>query len=197
MTGDAAYPRPRLASGGVYLRPAERDDIPRFVRWFSDAAMVRFLASTAPFSTAEEERWFERMLERQRTSAWFFVICRRTDGTPIGTIGLEDLDPVNGSAQVGIALGESRGEGLGSDAMRAILGFAFEELRLERVWLDVAAENAPAIRSYAKVGFVTEGTLRRAWFLEGGFHDLHRMAILRDEWTAAVARQRDGGGGDA
>jgi RimJ/RimL family protein N-acetyltransferase len=179
--------RPMLASGGVYLRPAERDDIPRFVRWLSDAETARFLAARSPLSIAKEERWFEQMLERHGTEMWFFVVCRREDDRPIGTVALGDIDQPNGSAQVGIALGEARGEGLGTDAMRAILGLGFGELRLERIWLDVVAQNAPAIRSYGKVGFVHEGTLRRAMFSAGDFHDVLRMAILRAEWDAVRA----------
>lgn len=186
---DAATPRPMLVSGGVYLRPAERADVPRFVRWLSDAETARWLAARSPLSLALEERWFDRLLERQGSEVWHYVICRLDDGTPIGTIALGDLDQANGSAQVGIALGEDRGHGLGTDAMRAILDLGFGELRLERVWLDVVAENAPAIRSYEKVGFVQEGTLRRATYTAGAFHDVQRMAILRHEWEGRQTRR--------
>ena len=181
---EAVPQRPMLASGGVFLRPAERADVPRFARWLSDAETARWLAARSPLSLAMEERWFERLLERQGTEVWHYAICRRDDGASIGTIALGDLDQANGSAQVGIALGEARGQGYGTDAMRAILDFGFGELRLERVWLDVVAENAPAIRSYEKVGFVLEGTLRRAMYTGGVFHDVRRMAILHPDWEA-------------
>jgi len=178
------HERPMLASGGVYLRPAERVDIPRFVRWLSHAETSRFLAKRSPLSLAMEERWFDKMLERHGSELWYFVVCRRKDGRPIGTIALGDIDQPNGSAQVGITLGEDRGQGLGTDAMRAILAFGFDELRLERVWLDVAEGNDPAIRSYEKAGFVREGTLRRAMYTAGTFCDVLRMAILRSEWQS-------------
>jgi RimJ/RimL family protein N-acetyltransferase len=37
---------------------------------------------------------------------------------------------------------------------------------------------------YERVGFVHEGTSRHALYSDGAFHDLHRMSVLRDEWTA-------------
>ncbi len=75
-----------------------------------------------------------------------------------------------------------RGRGLGTDALRAILSFAFGSLRLERVWLDVYDFNPGARRVYERVGFVHEGVLRHAVFRGGRFVDVHRMAILADEW---------------
>lgn len=46
----------------VYFRPAERADLPTFVRWSNDAEVTRHLAMYAPMSEAAEEGWFERML---------------------------------------------------------------------------------------------------------------------------------------
>ena len=178
------HERPMLASGGIYLRPAESEDIPRLVRWLNDAETSRYLAKRSPLSLAMEERWFERMLERHGSELWYFVVCRAADGRAIGMVALGDVDALNGAAEVGITLGEERGHGFGTDAMRAILDFGFGELRLERIWLDVVAENAPAIRSYEKTGFALEGTMRRALLIGGEFHDVLRMAILRSEWAS-------------
>jgi RimJ/RimL family protein N-acetyltransferase len=65
-----------------------------------------------------------------------------------------------------------------------MLGFAFRELNLHRVQLDVFAFNPRAIRCYEKAGFRHEGTLRDAFFRDGVFHDVHRMAVLETEFDA-------------
>ena len=170
----------------VYLRPAERDELPLFVKWLNDAATARFLAVRAPLSLPLEEHWFERMLERFGTDSYHFVICRLADDRPIGTIGLEQIDYVNGSAGLGIAVGEEgdRGVGNGTDALNALVDFGFGELRLERIWLEVYEGNDRAVRSYEKGGFKHEGVMRRGTFHRGQFFDVIRMAILRDEWQA-------------
>ena len=53
----------------VYLRPAERNDIPLFVRWLNDAETASFLSMRAPMSIAAEEEWFEQLLGRPRQGA--------------------------------------------------------------------------------------------------------------------------------
>jgi diamine N-acetyltransferase len=179
-----------IAHGDVYLRPAERADLPLFVAWLSDARTIRTLGFFAPISLGQEEAWYERAVQTQGRERWHFVICRSEDDRPVGVCGLDALDLVNGSSPFGIVIGqeEDRGRGYGSDATAAILRFAFESLRLERVWLDVYDFNEGAIRVYERAGFVHEGTLRHALWREGRWVDVRRMAILADEWRARSSR---------
>ena len=177
---------PIIRGEHVWLRPAERSDVPVFVRWFNDAEMTRYLAARGPMSLAAEERWFDAMLERQGKDNYLFVICLLADDRPIGTIGLHEVDYISGNASFGIAIGEKElwGRGLGTDALNAIADFGFGELRLERIWLYCYAFNPRGRRSYEKAGFSVEGILRRAHFQEGEHHDVLLMSLLRDEWQA-------------
>lgn len=175
---------PMIRGELVYLRPAERADIPIFVRWFNDAETNSFLSMRAPLSIELEEDWFERAVAQQGKDGYHFVICRLDDDRPIGTIGLFALDHVNGSAGMGITIGEKElwGQGFGGDALNALLDFGFGELRLERIWLDVYDFNTRARRSYEKCGFTLEGTKRHAFYRNGRHIDVQLMAILRAEW---------------
>jgi diamine N-acetyltransferase len=174
-----------IAHGSVYLRPGERDDIPLFVRWFGDARTARTLGMRAPLSIAGEERWFDRMLEHHGKDEWFFVVCRVEDDRAVGSAGFFAVDGVNGSAGLGISIGDpgDTGKGYGGDAIRALLGFGFGQLRLERVWLDVFDHNEAARRLYERIGFVTEGRLRHEFWRDGRWVDSFRMAMLADEWA--------------
>jgi RimJ/RimL family protein N-acetyltransferase len=179
-------PPPIIRGEHVYLRAPERSDLPDFVRWFNDASVTHHLAMFAPMSMAAEQTWFERMLAAQGTTDYHFVICLRADDRPIGTVGLHAIDARNGSAEFGIAIGETeeQNRGYGTDSLRAICDFGFGELRLERIGLDVYAGNDRARRSYEKAGFVHEGTRRHAHFARGEYSDVHVMSLLRDEWQA-------------
>ncbi len=183
--------RPPIIRGDqIFLRPAERGDLPLFVRWFNDAHVLRNLAMRAPMSAAGEATWFDRMLAVQGSTDYHFVICLLADTRPIGTAGLHAIDLHNGTAEFGIAIGEKEewNKGLGTDALRAICDFGFGELRLERIGLHVYAGNDRARRSYERAGFTHEATLRHAHFARGEHHDAHVMSLLRDEWSALPHR---------
>ena len=182
---------PMIQEGRVYLRAAERDDIPLFLEWLNDWDTTRTLGLRAPLSRPMEEHWFDKMVEGQGKDGYFFVACLLEDDRPIGTLGLFELDLANGSAGLGIVVGKAadRGKGFGTEMLRALLGFGFGQVRLERVWLEVYAGNDHARRVYERVGFVPEGTLRHAIFREGRFLDVDRMAILADEWRTTMAQE--------
>jgi RimJ/RimL family protein N-acetyltransferase len=168
----------------VRLRAIERSDIPTFVRWLNDPEVRRFLLMFEPMSTADEERWFERRLSSHDDYLYSFEGAVDGRWTHLGNIGLHRVDWKNRSAVLGIVIGEKEhwGKGFGTEAVRLMLRFAFGELNLHRVELDVYDFNPRAIRSYEKAGFRREGTLRQALFREGGYHDVYRMAVLQSEF---------------
>ena len=185
MTSPQRPALPILRAERVFLRPAERSDIPTFVRWFNDSELTSFVSMRDPMSLAMEERWFEQMLQDHGKSRYLFVICLLEDATPIGNIGLFDIDLVNGSAGIGITIGEKQlwGQGYGTDAMFALIDFGFGQLRLERLWLEVYDFNPRARRVYEKVGFVHEGMKRQALRFEAEWIEAHIMSILTGEWS--------------
>ena len=178
---------PLIAHGPVYLRTPERADIPLFIGWLNDRRTARTLGIVAPLSTPMEETWFDAMTADQGKTRYNFTACLLEDDRPIGTVGLFDVDLMNGSAGLGIQVGTAgdRGRGYGTAMLQAMLWFGFGQLRLERIWLDVFDFNPSARRVYERVGFQHEGALRHAIFREGRFADVHRMAILADEWRSA------------
>ena len=186
MNDEQTQPLPIIRGERVYLRAQERSDIPLFVRWLNDSETTSYLSMRAPMSEPMEEAWFNRMVEQQGKDAYHFTMCRIEDDLPIGTIGLFQVDTVNGNVGMGISIGEKSlwGQGLGTDAMNALLDFGFGQLRLERMWLEVYDFNARGRRSYEKSGFVLEGIERHAIFKRGMYYDVHLMSILRDEWAA-------------
>jgi RimJ/RimL family protein N-acetyltransferase len=87
---------------------------------------------------------------------------------------------------MGIQIGEREywGKGYGTDALRVLLRYAFDELNLARVSLSVLEGNVRAMRSYEKCGFKYEGRERQAWAYEGRRWDEVYMGLLREEWEA-------------
>ena len=65
-----------------------------------------------------------------------------------------------------------------------LLRFAFDEVNLNRAYLRVFDYNARGIRAYEKIGLVHEGRERQAIWRDGTYHDVHLMAMLREDWQA-------------
>ncbi|MGC8874793.1 MAG: GNAT family N-acetyltransferase [Chloroflexia bacterium] len=170
----------------VRLRAIEREDLPRCVAWLNDPEVVRYLTLYLPLSREDEERWFEGYLQDPRRKV---LAIEAETGEHIGNIGLEEIDWKNRCAELGIFIGEKDrwGQGYGTDAVRTLLRFAFEELNLNRVQLHVFAFNERARRCYIRCGFVEEGRQRQAHYTEGRYHDVILMSILRAEWDALQA----------
>ncbi len=168
----------------VRLRPPERDDLPRFVQWFSDPDVRRHLKIYLPFSLAQEERWFEAMVERVERQEQVLMCIETAEGELIGNIGLHAINWKDRSAELGIIIGDKAywGQGYGGAAIRALLGVALGEMNLHRIFLRVDADNSRGIRCYEKVGFQREGINRDAVFREGAYHDQYVMSILETEF---------------
>ena len=128
------------------------------------------------------QKWIEKQLEEQR--GFSFAIRTLVDDRLIGDVGLGGLSWNQGDAYIGIGIGEREfwGKGYGSDAMGIMLQYAFTELNLHRVTLNVFEYNQRAIRSYEKVGFQHEGRVRKYLNREGRRWDMMFMGILREEW---------------
>jgi RimJ/RimL family protein N-acetyltransferase len=165
------------------LRAIERSDIPAFLRWFNDPEVRSYVFAVFPTSRAEEERWFEAQVGDD--SMHIFAV-ETSDGVHIGRAGLRELDWKNRSAVCGIVIGEKSywHRGYGSDALRTLLRFAFEELNLHRVSLNVYAFNQRAIRCYENIGFRHEAQLRQRRFTAGRYVDELVMGMLGEEWRA-------------
>ena len=164
-----------------------------FGRWGHDSEYLRLL-STEPariWSEAQIKKWIEKEREKPQPEFYGFSIHTLEDDRLIGDIGLDMPQPPHGDTFVGIGLGDRAywDQGYGTDAMRIMLGYAFMELGLHRLSLNVFEYNPRAIRSYQKLGFVEEGRQREFLNREGRRWDMVYMGILREEWEQRKERQ--------
>lgn len=169
--------------------PKELSEI--YSRWSRDSEFWRLMDSgiTRPYSAKSTEKFLEDMLLEPKADSFQFSIRTLEDDRMVGDIGLGVVGWPQADAFVGIALGDRDlwGKGYGTDAMRIMLRYAFQELNLRRVTLNVFEYNPRAVRSYEKVGFRHEGRQRSALLRDGRRWDILYMGILRQEWQAQNA----------
>ncbi len=180
-----------ICGANVRLRAIERGDLPSFKEWLNDAEVTEGLSNYLPLSMADEEQWYERM-SRLDPEEKPLAIDLEEDGRwrLIGDIGFFNLEWPNRCAEFGIFIGDKSvwNKGYGTESIRLLLKHGFETLNLHRIYLRVYSTNPRARRSYEKIGFVLEGTLREAVYRHGRYADIHVMSVLRSEWNAAEGR---------
>jgi RimJ/RimL family protein N-acetyltransferase len=180
--------KPTLAGALVTLRPVTAQDAESFGRILDDLDVVRLTgsandsgsAATPPLDSLVE--WYGT--RSNQTDRLDLAVIDNATGRVVGEVVLNHWDPGSRAISYRTLIGpEGRDRGLGTEATRLILGYAFDELGLHRVELEVFAFNPRARHVYEKVGFVLEGTRREALCFDGQWVDAHVMAILEHEWT--------------
>ena len=167
-----------LKGDAVALTELRAQDSEILFRWINDPDVVRFNAPFAPVHEPNHAAWFDAIVKA--TDRIVFAIRRVGAPAIVGVLQLTSLHPIHRSAELIVRIGEERdrGRGLGSEAARLAIDFAFRHRNLQRVWLRVFADNPRAIRAYEKAGLTIEGRLRRSCFINGDWVDEIIMARL-------------------
>lgn len=170
----------------VRLAGIDPDEVSKsFAQWNRDSEFMRLLDTDPPRlrSSKSIKEWIEKDFEDNKGMYWF-AIRALDDDRLLGDMTLSVVDWGSRNAFMGIGIGarEFWGKGYGSDAIELLLRYAFTELNLRRVSLNVFEFNERAIRSYEKVGFRLEGRERQVMQREGRRWDIIDMGILREEW---------------
>jgi len=144
----------------VRLRPVEKDDLPRYVKWFQDPQVRAGLTIFMPLSQGQEEKWFQNHLDgfpANQASQPLAIDTPADDGkgwVHIGSCGFHDIDWRARKAEFGIVIGDKAywNKGLGTDALRTLWCFGFDDLNLNRIWATSVRPQQPCDTHLRKSG---------------------------------------------
>ena len=133
-------------------------------------------------------------LEKEKTIKWYeknkddvsrYDAIIEYDGTPVGVIGLINIDTKKKKAEYYITLGEKnyKRKGISYEASKLLINYGFNNYNIEKIWLCVDDENIPAKRLYEKIGFKLEGVLKKDIFFKGKMIDRCMYGICKDDWS--------------
>jgi len=107
----------------------------------------------------------------------------KSSGETIGGASLYNIRWFNKNAYISIFVDvDKQGRGYGSKILKSILKFAFETMNLERVTAEIYEYNEASIKLFESLGFVKEGRLRKAKYMDGKYWDIIIYGLLRDEY---------------
>jgi diamine N-acetyltransferase len=188
MSNEELQPQPFILVQGqrVGLGALRQDLIPTYLKWRSDLEVLRGTGENAQVPTVEAlQAWYEQAT-RPGSRDVHFTIYDLDDLAPVGTAVLVRVDQHDGTAEFGLTVGERRSQGLGTEATRLVLDWAFTVMGLHNILLVTFSWNLPAIRAYSKAGFREIGRRRGAVATYGQRHDQVLMDAVADEFTDSV-----------
>lgn len=167
----------KLEGEKVYLSPINVDDYPIYTKWVNNPNINKYLTIQNKLISLFNER---EILEGLSKEEFVFAIVKCDNDELIGNVGLQNIDYKNGNAELGIFIGEedNLSKGYGSEAIKLLLNYAFNNLRLHNIMLTVYADNLRAIKAYTKCGFKEFGRRREALFRDGHYIDVIYMEII-------------------
>ena len=180
----------RVPGEKVYLSPISMDDIDIFMSWINDPEIVYNLAFyTKVTSLSQEKELVEALAKNGNT---FSIVTQENDRI-IGNCGFFGINEINRSAEIGIMIGEKdyHSKGYGTEAVRLLLKFGFENRNYNNIRLHVFSLNGRAIACYEKAGFKRQGICREALIRGDKKYDMLYMDILADEYFGRIISTED------
>lgn len=176
---------PVLETPRLILRPLRPEDAEAVFAYASDPEVSRYMTWDQHRSLAESHAFIRTAIDRYsggRGGDWGIVV--RDEGRLIGTAGFFDWDLRHARAEVGYVIARTHwNRGLTTEALKALLGFGFGPMALNRVQAMCVKENVASGRVMEKAGMHYEGTLRQYMSIKGAWVDMRVYSMLRGEFT--------------
>lgn len=170
-----------LESGSVTLREFQEEDIENKVRWINDPSNNTYLHYELPLEYSKTLVWFHNKCNEKRLD-----LVIEYERVPVGLIGFLGIEKNHKKAEFYICLGEHqfKRRGIAKKATTLLLQYGFSVLHLNKVFLNVDAENVAACNLYECVGFLCEGYFKEDLFHRGRYIDRKRYAIFSNSLSA-------------
>ncbi len=176
-----------LTDGQITLDALAESDLPILQAFFRRPSDLYYYVPTLVFPRTMAQ--LKKMMADWSDFKRFYTFAIRQDDQLFGLLHMDEVDYVNGHAEIGIAIiePEARGQGVASRAIRIMLRQAFEEMGLNRITARIIDGNRPSMQLFKHLGFVHEGILRQYVRRGGGFLDLHVYGLLLSDWQSLPA----------
>ena len=166
----------------IVLRRLELKDIPYMLEWMHDTETKLIFQND--FLAVDEVKAVNFILNSFNDDNKHFAIVDNSNDEYLGTISLKNIDNKNRNAEYAISTRRiARGKGINMLASNLIINYGFNELNLNKIYLNVLSKNERAIKFYKKIGFKHEGTFKQHLYMYSEYYDLEWYAIIRGDRT--------------
>jgi aminoglycoside 6'-N-acetyltransferase len=183
--GADATPVP-LTTGRLTLRLYRPEDLEPSLEYYGDPEVARYLLEDAWTREDAESRIAKRIARSgidEPGSALALVV--EHEDVVVGDVALWTTGDTVSRGEVGwVFHPEHTGQGFATEAVRALLGLAFDYYEMHRVVAQLDARNERSARLCERLGMTREGHLRQDWWSKGEWTDTLVYGMLAEEWKS-------------
>jgi len=168
-----------LSGKKTFLSAASKKNIPFIESLINSEEIRKNLAERFPRNSEAIADTIDSMNKKKEI---FLIINDKKSGKQAGAILLHDFSWHNRRAMLTISISpEYQGKGLGFESSKLLIDYAFKNLQVHKVCLEVYAFNKKAVNMYKKLGFKLEGRFKKHSFKDGKYVDLLFMSLIKDD----------------
>jgi len=178
----------KLTTKRLILRQPRMKDAQDLLRNINNLKVSRYMNVVPyPCSLEDEKTFINRSLKaakKRKREDYNFVIELKSEKRAIGGIGIVGFNRLNETAKVGYWLGEKYWkQGITSEALEALIKFAFDRLKIRRLEATVSCQNKASVKLLEKFGFKREGLRRKVFRAKstGKLHDAYIYGLLKSD----------------
>lgn len=179
---------PAMETKQLILRKIEPEDAKDLFEFLSDVSVIQFTTHNPFENIVQVQRLIngiQQSFEGKQKIRW--GIAKSGTKKIIGYCGYHIFDELNLTGEISFCLAmDYWGQGIMNEAIRAVVGFGFEKLLLNRIEAKTMPQNAGSFKVLEKAGFQKEGLIRQGLFKNQTFHDLYLYSILKNEYNSPI-----------
>jgi RimJ/RimL family protein N-acetyltransferase len=162
----------------VVLRIPEADDAGIMTAWQNDMDVVKYMRFLYPVSKKKQVDIIREIASDGKSKIF---LIENEDQVPIGTCSLTNIDWVNSTAEINVALYAKNcwGRGYGYDTVKTLTNFGMNEINLYTVYAFIPEDNERAVKCFQKAGYEIEGVLFNRFYMEGRYKSIFSMSISK------------------
>ena len=166
----------------VAIRKITLKDTDKIVKWRNSPAVMNNFIIRNRLTKKQHINWLNNKVKKGKVVQ--FIAVDKIHNVDFATTYLKDIDNLHKKAEFGIFIGEAdyRHKNYGQLITNYTLDYAFNKLRLNKVYAKVLSYNKPSYYLFKKLGFNRDAILRDDVKVNGRFEDVYIMSLLRTEY---------------
>ena len=180
---------PSVWQGGlIRLRAVEAEDWQHFFGWDADTEFARYdYHIWFPGSREASQKWTTELATYGPKNHEYRWVIEALGGEFAGTLNTHTCDARAGTFRYGVAIRREYWRlGYASEAIRLVLAYFFNELRYQKVNVEIYEFNTASLALHRKLGFRKEGRLRRTVYTSGRYYDEVMLGLTVEEFEESL-----------